>query len=164
MSIYTAVHVVISLIGVGAGLVVLAGLLTGRRFDTWTKMFLAATVATNVTGFGFPVDRVLPSHIVGGLSLIALAVAIYARYAQQMARGWRTAYVLTAMLSLYLNVFVLVVQAFRRVSALNALAPTQSEGPFALAQFAVLIGFLAITIVALRKFKTGAATAVPTTV
>jgi hypothetical protein len=161
---YTAIHVAISLIGIGSGLVVLAGFLTGRRFDAWTKLFLAFTVATNLTGFGFSADRVLPSHIVGGLSLVALVVAIYARYARQMAGGWRTAYVLTAMLSLYLNVFVFVVQAFRRVPALNALAPTQSEGPFALAQFAVLTGFLAITIVALRKFKTGATPAVPTTV
>jgi hypothetical protein len=155
MATYTAVHVVISLIGIASGLVVLAGFLTGRRFDTWTQIFLASTVATSLTGFGFPVDRVLPSHIVGGLSLAALAVAIYSRYARRMAGGWRTAYVLTAMLSLYFNVFVGVVQAFIRIPALHALAPTQSEGPFALAQFAVLIAFLALAIVALRKFKAG---------
>ena len=158
MSTYTAVHVVISLIGIGSGLVVLAGFLTGRSLEAWTRVFLASTVATSLTGFGFPVDRVLPSHIVGGLSLVALGVAIYARYARHMAAGWRTAYVLTAMLSLYLNVFVGVVQSFIRIPPLHALAPTQSEGPFALAQFVVLIAFLALTIVALRKFKAGAAT------
>jgi len=75
-----------------------------------------------------------------------------------MAGGWRTTYVLTAMLSLYFNVFVAVVQSFIRIPALHALAPTQSEGPFALTQFAVLIAFLALSIVALRKFKAGTAT------
>ena len=164
MSTYTAVHVVISLIGIASGLVVLAGFLTGQRLDTWTQIFLASTVATSLTGFGFPVDRVLPSHIVGGLSLVALAVAIYARYARHLEGGWRTAYVLTAMLSLYFNVFVLIVQSFIRIPALHALAPTQSEGPFALGQFAVLIVFLALTIVALRKFKSVGASSLRTTV
>src|SRR3954469_22311054 len=133
MSTYTAIHVVISLIGIASGVVVVGGFLTARRLDSLTAIFLATTVLTSVTGFGFPVDHVLPSHIVGAASLVALAVAVHARYARQMGQGWRTAYVLTAMLSLYFNVFVAVVQAFRRVPCLEALAPTQSEPPFAAA-------------------------------
>jgi len=164
MATYTAFHVVISLIGIGSGLVVAAGLIAGRRFDGWTHLFLASTVATSVTGFGFPVDRVLPSHIVGAASLVALAVAIIARYRRHLAGGWRTAYVLAAMVSLYFNVFVAVVQSFIRIPALHALAPTQSETPFAVAQLSVLIVFLALSIVALRKFKAGVATATPTSV
>jgi hypothetical protein len=153
MSTYTAIHVAISLIGIASGLAVVGGFLTARRLDRLTAIFLATTVLTGVTGFGFPVDRVLPSHIVGAASLVALAVAIYARYARHMAQGWRTTYVLTAILSLYFNVFVAVVQAFRRVPFLEAMAPTQSEPPFAAAHIAVLIVFLALAIVALRTFK-----------
>ena len=138
MTTYTVLHVVISLVGIGSGLVVLFGLLTGRRLDKWTVVFLASTVATSATGFGFPVDRVLPSHIVGAISLVVLAVAIFARYGRHMAGRWRVVYVLLAVLSLYLNVFVGVVQAFLRVPTLRAMAPTQSEPPFALTQLAVV--------------------------
>src|SRR6266545_4409178 len=133
-STFTTVHVVLSLVGIGSGLVVLFGLLAGKRLHPWTALFLATTVATSVTGFGFPFDHLLPSHKVGIISLVVLAVAILARYAFHLAGAWRHVYVVCAVLALYLNVLVLIVQAFQKVPALNAMAPTQSAPPFVLTQ------------------------------
>jgi len=146
-------HVAISLIAIVAGLVVAYGLVTAQRLDRWTSLFLWTTIATSVTGFPLPADRILPSHIVGAISLVVLTIAVVARYVRRLANGWRAAYVVTAVLALYLNVFVLVVQLFRRVPALNALAPTQAEPPFAIAQLFVLVLFVALGIVALKKFR-----------
>src|SRR5712664_1752610 len=112
LSTLTVVHVLLSLIGLGSGLVVVLGLLGGKRLDGWTALFLATTVATSATGFLFPFDHLLPSHIVGITSLLVLAVAILARYQFRLAGGWRRAYVVCAVLALYLNAFVAVVQAF----------------------------------------------------
>jgi hypothetical protein len=158
MTTYTLIHVVISLIAIAAGFVVLAGLLKSRRLDAWTALFLVMTTATSLTGFGFPFVRLLPSHIVGAISLVVLAVAVLARYSYHMAGGWRVAYVVTAVAALYFNVFVLIVQTFQKVPALAALAPTQSEPPFAITQVIVLIAFLALGYLAVVKFrgKTGA--------
>jgi hypothetical protein len=153
LATYTAVHVVISLLGIASGLVVAAGLLRSRRLELATQVFLSTTVLTSVTGFGFPFDHLLPSHIVGALSLAVLAVAIFARYGRRLAGAWRPAYVVTAMLALYFNVFVLVVQSFMKVPALHALAPTQSEPPFGIAQLAVLVLFIVATVMAVRAFK-----------
>jgi hypothetical protein len=150
---FTLVHVIISLIGIGSGLPVLAGLLNGKRLDGWTALFLSTTIATSITGFGFPFDHLLPSHIVGIISLVVLAVAAYARYGAHLAGGWRRVYVIGAVVALYLNVFVLVVQLFRRVPALTALAPTQSEPPFAIVQLAVLVAFAALGVLATKRFR-----------
>jgi len=150
---FTIVHVVLSLVGIGSGVVVLYGLLTRKRLDRWTALFLASTVATSVTGFGFPFDHLLPSHVVGVISLLVLAVAIVARYALHLAGPWRRLYVIAAMVSLYLNVFVFVVQVFQKVSALKAMAPTQSEPPFLLAQIGVLTLFVALTAAAAIRFR-----------
>ena len=149
---FTFVHVVISLVGIVSGFVVLFGLLTAKRLEGWTALFLVTTVATSVTGFGFPIDIILPSHIVGAISLVVLAVAILARYAFRLAGPWRSVYVVGAGIALYLNVFVLIVQLFRKVPALKALAPTQSEPPFALAQGAVLVVFAVLIIAAVIRF------------
>lgn len=153
LAIYTLVHVLISLAGIASGLVVLGGLLKGQRLESWTRVFLVTTVATSVTGYGFPFEHLLPSHIVGAISLVVLAVAIYARYARRLAGVWRVIYVVTAVLALYLNVFVLVVQLFLKVAALHALAPTQSEPPFGIAQLTVLVLFLALGTLAARRSK-----------
>src|ERR1043166_9328807 len=115
LTILTFVHVLISLAGICSGLVVLFGVLAGKPLGRWTTVFLATTVATSLTGFLFPVHRFMPSHAVGIVSLVVLAVAIYARYARQLAGGWRKTYVIGAVVSLYLNVFVAVVQAFAKV-------------------------------------------------
>ena len=150
---FTLFHVVLSLIGIGSGLVVLAGFLNAKLLNRWTALFLATTVLTSVTGFLFPFHEFLPSHGVAIVSLIVLAIAIAALYGRHLAGAWRKAYVITAMLALYLNVFVLVVQLFRRVPALKAAAPTQSEPPFVAAQVAVLIVFTLLTVFAARKFR-----------
>jgi hypothetical protein len=124
-STFTFVHVVLSLMGIGSGCVIVCGLLAGKRLDGWTALFLASTVATSVTGFGFPFDHVLPSHIVGVMSLLVLAVAILARYALHLAGVWRRFYVVNVVIALYLNVFVLIVQLFLKVPSLKEMAPTQ---------------------------------------
>src|SRR5260221_8291501 len=123
-STFTWVHVIISLVGIVTGFVVMKGMLAAQRLDGWSAVFLAATVATSLTGFGFPFVKLLPSHIVGVISLVVLAIAILARYALHLTGAWRAIYVITAMIALYLNVFVLVVQAFLKVPALHAMAPT----------------------------------------
>ena len=150
---FTLVHVVISLIGIGSGLVVAFGLLNARRLDRWTALFLVTTVATSVTGFGFPYEHLLPSHKVGIISLVALTVAILARYSFHLAGAWRWIYVVTAMIALYLNVFVLIVQAFLKVPVLKAMAPTQSEPPFLVTQLVVLAIFVALTILEAKTFR-----------
>jgi hypothetical protein len=153
-STFTSVHVLLSLVGIVSGFLVIFGLLNGKRLDGWTALFLATTVATSVTGFFFPFDHLLPSHKVGILSLGVLAVAILARYALHLAGAWRRIYVVCAVSALYLNVFVAVVQGFLKVPALKAVAPTQTEPPFLVAQFVVLVIFVALTIVAAKKFNT----------
>jgi hypothetical protein len=153
MALFTLVHVVISLIGIITGLVVVGGLLSGKRLDGWTGLFLLTTIVTNLTGYGFPVDRVLPSHIVGAISLVALAIACVARYGYHLAGGWRRTYVITAVVSLYLNVFVLIVQTFAKVPALRELAPTQSEPSFAISQLIVLAMFVVLGYRAVVSFR-----------
>ena len=150
---FTLVHVVISLVGIGSGLIVMYGLLTAKRLNGWTALFLLTTVLTSVTGFGFPFDHLLPSHKVGIISLVVLAIAILARYPLRLAGAWRGIYVVTASIALYLNVFVLVVQSFEKVAALRALAPKQNEPPFLVAQVAVLVIFVVLTIMAAKKFR-----------
>jgi len=152
-STFTQVHVVLSLIGIGAGLIVMFGLLAGKLLDRWNTLFLVTTVATSVTGFGFPVDHLLPSHKVGIISLVILAVAIVARYGLHQAGAWRRIYVVCAAIALYLNVFVGVAQAFLKVPALTAMAPTQAERPFVVTQLVVLGLFIALTIVAAKKAR-----------
>ena len=147
------VHVLLSLLGIASGLVVSYGLLKAKRLDTWTVIFLATTVATSVTGFFLPAEHFLPSHAVGIVSLAVLALAIPARYTFHLAGALRTTYVIGAMIALYLNVFVLVVQLFRRVPALDAAAPTQTEPPFVAAQLIVLVLFVLLTIFAAIKFR-----------
>ena len=157
MTTFTAVHVVLSLIGIVSGLVMLGGFLTGQRFQTWNAVFLATTVLTSATGFGFPFQRLLPSHVVGMLSLVILAVALYAMYGRRLDGAWKRVYIVCAVLALYLNVFVLVVQSFMKVPALHDIAPTQSEPPFAIAQLAVLTLFVAAGVVAMRRSSRWAA-------
>jgi hypothetical protein len=161
MALFTTIHVLISLAGILAGFVAIFGLIAGRRLDGWTLAFLATTVATSLTGFGFPADRLLPSHIVGIVSLVVLAATIFARYARRLQGGWGTGYVVGAVLSLYLNFFVLVVQAFLKVPALKALAPTQTETPFKLTQTVVLTFFLALGGWAVVRFRRSVAAATP---
>jgi hypothetical protein len=150
---YTLLHVLISLVGIGSGFVVVYGFLNAKRLDRWTAIFLTTTALTSITGFGFPVEHLMPSHIVGSISLVVLAAAIPARYLFHMKGAWRTVYVIGSALALYFNVFVLVVQSFMKVPALKALAPTQKEPPFAVAQLVVLAAFIWLTTLATRRFR-----------
>lgn len=152
LRIYTIVHVLISLIGIFTGLVVLFGMLGGRRLIGWTKWFLVTTVLTSVTGFFFPFHGFTPAIGIGIISLLVLALAIYARYPRQLVGRWRWIYVVTAVVALYFNVFVLVVQSFEKIPALNALAPTQTEPPFKFTQLGVLAIFALLGIVAAIRF------------
>jgi hypothetical protein len=152
-STYTLIHVLLSVVGIGSGFVVLFGLLAGRRLNGWTALFLLTTVATSVTGFGFPFDHLLPSHKVGIISLLVLAVAILARYAFHLEGAWRWIYVVTAVIALYLNVFVGIVQSFEKVPALKAMAPTQPEPPFVVTQLVALALFIVLAIFAARRFR-----------
>ena len=154
-STFTLLHVLISLAGIGSGFVVVYGLLTRRPLEGWTKMFLATTALTSLTGFLFPVEHLLPSHVVGLISLVALTIAIVARYALHLGAAWRWIYVVCVVLALYLNCFVAVVQSFLKVPALKALAPTQKEPPFLMAQLAVMAIFVVLGILAVKKFQVG---------
>jgi hypothetical protein len=153
LAAFTLLHVVISLVGIGSGFVVVFGLLAAKRLDFCTAIFLWSTVLTSATGFLFPFHTFLPSHGVGILSLIVLAVAILARYKFRLAASWRWIYVICASVALYFNVFVLVIQAFLKVPALQATAPTQSEPPFVATQATVLLAFVALTILGALRFR-----------
>jgi len=151
-STFTLIHVVLSLVGILAGVVVLFEMLASKKTDGWTALFLTTTVLTSATGFAFPRDHILPSHIVGVISLIILAIAIYALYFRHLAGSWRWIYVVAAVTALYLNVFVAVAQAFLKIPALTALAPTQSAPPFIITQLVVMIIFVILGILAVRSF------------
>lgn len=152
LKIYTLIHVLLSLVAIFAGLVVLLGLLTGKRLDGWTKFFLVTTVATSVTGFFFPFHGFTPALGTGIVSMVVLALAIYARYARQLAGGWRKTYVINAVLALYLNVFVLIVQSFLKIPALKEIAPTPAAPVFKLTQLVVVGLFVLLGVVAILRF------------
>jgi hypothetical protein len=153
LATFTLLHVLISLVGIVAGFVVMAELLTSRQSGSWIVTFLAATIFTSLSGFLFPFTKLLPSHVVGIISLVLLAVAVFSLYYQQLRGLWRPVYVVTAMLSLYLNVFVMVIQGFLKIEPLKHLAPTQTEPPFLIVQGATLVFFVAVIIASVVKFR-----------
>ena len=158
LATFTLVHVIISLIGIVAGLVVMFGMLGSNRQPGLTAIFLLFTILTSATGFLIPpllFDKPLPSHMIGILSLVLLAIACIALYVMKLSGSWRWIYVLTALLAQYFNVFVLVIQSFLKVGPLHALAPSvpPSEPPFAIAQGIVLVFFIIVIIGAIRRFR-----------
>jgi hypothetical protein len=155
LSALTTLHVIISLIGIASGLVVLFGLLGSNRMPGMTALFLLTTILTSATGFLFPFEKLLPSHIIAILSLVLLAIACIALYVMNLSGAWRWVYVVTALLSLYFNVFVLVIQSFLKIPALTALAPgNPPSGPvFAVVQGIVLVFFALAIIGAVRRFR-----------
>ncbi len=153
LSIFTLIHILISLAGIVSGLVVLGGWLAGKHYRGWTAFFLVTTVTTSVTGFFFPFRGFTPAYGVGVISLFILAVAIFALYVRRLSGGWSRVYVINAVIALYLNFFVLVAQLFQKTPALKELAPTQSEPPFAISQGIVLLLFVALGIAAVRQFR-----------
>ena len=153
LSAFTLFHVILSLIGILSGFIVVWGLISSRRLNGWTSIFLWSTVLTSVTGYFFPFHKLLPSHILGALSLVTLAVAGYARYMRKLVGGWRRTYVVAAVLALYFNFFVFIVQLFAKVPALHELAPTQSEAPFKVAQLVAILVFLALGYLSAKNFR-----------
>jgi hypothetical protein len=150
---FTLIHTLISLVAMTAGLVIVGGLIAGRRLDGWTGLFLVTTALTSITGFGFPFTKLLPSHYLGILSLVLLVPVLLARYRKHLEGAWRGVYLVGSVLVLYLNVFVLVDQLFRRVPALIVLAPTHKEPPYLLTQLLVMALFVALGIAAARRFR-----------
>jgi hypothetical protein len=153
LQIYTIIHTLISLVAICTGFVVLFGLLAGNRLDAWTKWFLITALATTVTGFFFPFHGVTPAIKLGIISSVVLVVTIYARYGKRLAGAWRWIYAVGAVLTLYFNVFVGIVQSFEKIPALNAMAPTQTEQPFKLTQLSVLGLFIMLGFVAAIRFR-----------
>ena len=152
LAAFTLFHVALSLVGILAGLVVVFGLIAGKWLKGWTALFLTTTLATSATGFLFPYHGFKPSYAVGIVSLLVLAIAMFAFYGRGLAGAWRRTYVISAVISLYLNVFVLVAQLFMKVPALKALAPTQSEPPFLVTQVVVMVVFIVLGFLAGRRF------------
>lgn len=158
LSTFVLVHVIISLIGIVAGFIVMFAMLGSNRTPGWTALFLLLTILTSATGFLIPPlvsDKLLPSHIIGALSLVLLAIACFALYGQKLSGSWRWIYVLTALLAQYLDVFVLVIQSFLKIGPLHALAPGEPPGGpvFAIAQGIVLVFFVIFIIGAIRRFR-----------
>jgi hypothetical protein len=155
LSTFTMLHVIISLVGIVSGLLVLFGLLGSNRMPGLTALFLLTTILTSLTGFGFPFTALLPSHIIGILSLVLLAIACLALYGMKLSGAWRWIYAVTAMIALYFNIFVLIIQGFLKIPALTALAPgNPPSGPaFAVVQGLVLLFFVLVIIGVVRRFR-----------
>ena len=149
---FTLLHVAISLIAIASGVLVTIGMWRAQRVPLWTAVFLVTTIATSVTGFLFHSKSFGPPHVVGVISLVILALALVALYGYRLTGAWRWIYVASALAAFYLNVFVAVVQAFQKLPFLNALAPKGSEPPFAITQLLVLAGFIALGVIAARRF------------
>ena len=152
---FTVLHVAISLVAIVSGLVVVFGMLGGLRLPVWTAIFLLTTVLTSVTGFMFPISGFTPAVGAGAISLMILAGALFALYRRHLNGAWRSIYIVTAVAALYFNVLVLIVQSFQKVPIFQALAPTQSEPPFLIAQVAALVAFVALGFAAVSRFRPG---------
>ena len=150
---FTIIHVIISLVAIASGIVVLVGMLGAHRLPGWTAFFLTTTILTSVTGFMFPIHGFTPGIGTGIVSMLVLGVALIALYAKHLVGPWRWIYVTAAAAALYFNVLVLIVQSFQKVPALHALAPTQSEPPFLIAQGSALVVFLVVGFFAASRFR-----------
>jgi hypothetical protein len=153
LAAFTGFHVLLSLVGIAAGFVAIFGLIGGRWLGFWISTFLWTTILTSVTGFFFPFKGMTPGIILGIISLVVLALTVLALYGKKLAGGWRTVFVITAVMAEYFNFFVLIAQSFQKVPALHALAPTGSEGPFKIAQLTALIVFVVLGFLATKNFR-----------
>ncbi len=154
LATFTGLHVAISLIAIFSGFVVVFGMMASKRLPVVTTTFMVTTALTSITGFMFPLKSATPAVVLGVLSLVILGIAAIARYARHLGGAWRGIWVITAAIALYFNFFVLIVQSFMKIPALHALAPTQTEGPFKIAQLFFLLVFITLTILAFKKFRT----------
>jgi hypothetical protein len=151
--VFTLVHVLLSLAGIGSGFVVIFGLFHRKRLDGWTMIFFTTSMLTILSGFAFPFDRLLRTHVLGLLSLLALTIALFARNVFLLEGSWRIVYVVCLAMGLYCNCFAAIVQLFAKIPALKATAPTQTEPPFLLAQLVVLVIFVVLTYKAVVRFR-----------
>jgi len=152
LAVFTLFHVALSVVGIVAGFVVVFELISAKQSKTWTGTFLVTTASASVTGFLFPFHKLLPSHVLGIISLVVLALAIPALYTFHLAGAWRRVYVIGSVTALYLNVFVLIAQFFMKIPALKGLAPTQSEPPFLGTQIVVMLIFIVLGVLATKRF------------
>jgi hypothetical protein len=152
LALYTQIHVAISVIAIAAGLITVRGMLAARMFSAVTALFLITTMLTSLTGFLFPFHGMTPGIVIGILSVILLLIAMLALYAFHLVGAWRWIYVVTSIMALWFNVFVFIVQSFEKVPSLHALAPTQSEPPFKIAQLLFLVIFVILGIFSVRTF------------
>jgi hypothetical protein len=152
-SVFTLIHVILSLVGIGAGLIALLGLMGGKLYRGLTALFLVTTVLTSITGFLFPFHGMTPGIILGILSMVALLLAIVALYVGKLAGAWRGTYVISSSLALWFNFFVLVAQSFAKIPALKAIAPTQASPAFGITQLIVMVIFVVLTIRAVKRFR-----------
>jgi uncharacterized membrane protein len=157
LTIYTVIHTVISLVGVLSGFALLYGLITSKPCACWTTTFFASQILTDLTGFAFPFHGFKPSYVVGIISLVLLLVAMYGLYGRHLAGAWRKVYVVTAVIALYLDVFVAIIQSFLKIPALDTMAPTQTEAPFKITQLVVLVLFIVLGTAATIRFHDEAA-------
>jgi hypothetical protein len=153
MTSFTLIHVGISIVAILSGFVVLTGMLKARQLEGWTTLFLATAALTSVTGFFFPFHGITPAIVVGIISLVVLSVAMFARYPRKLAGAWRKAFVISALLGLYFDIFVLIVQAFQKIPALKLLAPAQGELLFKVTQLIVLAAFVVLGVFASIRFR-----------
>ncbi len=153
LAAFTQLHVAISLVGIASGFLVILAMIASRKVSSMTVLFLLTTILTSVTGFMFPFKGVTPGIVIGVLSLVILMVALIARYAGHLKGGWRGTWVIAAILAQYFNFFVLIVQSFEKVPALHAMAPTGKELPFVVVQLVTLVVFIALAVLAFRKFR-----------
>jgi hypothetical protein len=149
---FTAFHVALSLVGIVSGFLVIIGMLSNRSLPGWTALFLITTIATSVTGFLFPSTAIDPAQVVGIISLLVLGTALIARYTYHLVGIARGAYIIAVLLAQWLNSFVAVVQSFQKIPLVHALAPTQKEPPFLIAQVALMLLMVLLGVVALRKY------------
>lgn len=153
MSILTIVHVGLSLIGIATGFLVIFQMIGGKTLGGLNTVFLATTILTSVTGFFFPITKVTPGVVIGTISLVVLALALFAFYAKKLAGGWRTVYVVTAVMAQFFNVLVLIVQSFMKIRVLHAMAPTGEEGIVKIVQVCALVLCIALGVVAGKNFR-----------
>ena len=146
------VHVALSVIGIAAGFLVIFQMIGGRTLGGINAIFLATTILTTVTGFFFPITKVTPGLVLGGLSMLVLAIALFALYSKKLAGGWRAAYVTTAVIAQFFNVLVLIVQSFMKIPALHAMAPTGNEPVVKIVQVCTLLLLIVLGIAAGKKF------------
>jgi hypothetical protein len=155
LATFTMFHVIISLIGIVSGIIAMFAMLGSHNKPGMNAVFLLFTILTSATGFLFPFTQLLPSHMIGILSLVLLAIACIALYGLKLSGAWRWIYVVTALVSLYLNVFVLVIQGFLKVPVLTALAPGNppSGAAFAVVQGYVLLFFIVVIVGTVKRFR-----------